>query len=109
VAAPEILQHLGRLSCRQMPDGGWQHKFDRNIYAQQRVMDPYAYWERVKMPAMLMKAALSVRVTKEIAAEAKKRCPQMELVEVPDCHHHITIDNPAGYVRAVKVFLAKHA
>src|SRR5689334_3412933 len=73
VAAAEILQHLGRLSCRQMPDGGWQHKFDRNIYAQQRVMDPYAYWERVKVPAMLMKAALSARVTKEIVAEARKR------------------------------------
>ena len=35
-------------------------------------------------------------------------CPQVELAEVPDSDHHVTLDSTAGFVHAVNAFLAKH-
>jgi len=37
----------------------------------------------------------------------KARCPQVQLTEVPNCDHHVTLDNPTGFVSAVKSFLTK--
>jgi pimeloyl-ACP methyl ester carboxylesterase len=37
----------------------------------------------------------------------KARAPQVELATVPESDHHATLDNPAGFVEAVRPFLAK--
>jgi pimeloyl-ACP methyl ester carboxylesterase len=37
----------------------------------------------------------------------KKRAPQAELVEVAGSDHHVTLDNPEGFVNAVKPWLAR--
>jgi pimeloyl-ACP methyl ester carboxylesterase len=52
-----------------------------------------------------VKAARSQRITPQVYAEVKSRCPQVEMVEVPDADHHVTLDNPQGFVRAVRPFL----
>jgi pimeloyl-ACP methyl ester carboxylesterase len=43
-----------------------------------------------------------------VFAEVKARCPQVELAEVTGADHHVTLDNPAGFVRAVRAFLARN-
>jgi pimeloyl-ACP methyl ester carboxylesterase len=109
VAAPEILQHLARHSCKQTPEGTWRHKFDRKVYAEHRPVDCAACWGRVRIPAMLMKAALSERVTPQIKAEVKARCPHAEHIEIPNSYHHVTLDNPPAFNAAIKAFLARNS
>lgn len=107
-AAPGILSHLARNSARQYPDGSWRHKFDRNVYATRETTDGLPHWNHIRIPALLVKAERSQRISPQVFAEVKARCPQVELVEVPGADHHVTLDNPSGFVRAVKAFLARN-
>jgi pimeloyl-ACP methyl ester carboxylesterase len=94
LAPAEVVRHIAGFSARQFPDGSWRHKFDRRVYATREGMDGMPLWDRVKVPALLVKGGRSARITPELA-------------EVADSDHHVTLDNPAGFIAAVRPFLAK--
>jgi len=104
-AAPEILRYLAERSGRQGPDGRWRHKFDRNVYSKRVFLDIPPLWNRIGIPALLVKGGRSDRITPAIVADAKSRCPHVELSEVPGADHHVTLDNPDGFVAAVNAWL----
>jgi pimeloyl-ACP methyl ester carboxylesterase len=106
-AAPEIIRHMAERGGRQLPDGSWTHKFDRNVYAQRNSFDGIPYWSQITVPTLLVKGGRSNRVSRELFAEAKARCPYLELAEVPHSDHHVFLDNPPGFARAVRAFLAR--
>ncbi len=106
-AVPEIIRYLAERGGRQGADGRWRHKFDRNVYSGRELLDIAPHWDRVTIPALLVKGGLSNRVTPDIYADIKARAPQVELVEVPESEHHVTLDNPDGFVEVVRAFLAK--
>ena len=109
LAGPEVVRHIAEHSVRQFPDGGWRYKFDRNVYAVREKIDGLPFWERIKVPALLVKAQRSPRISPQVYAEVKAICPQVELAEVPDSDHHVTLDNPAGFTQPVKAFLERNA
>ena len=104
-AAPEILRYLAERSGRQGPDGRWRHKFDRNVYSRRVLLDIPPHWNQIGVPALLVKGGRSERITPAIVADAKSRCPQVDLVEVPGADHHVTLDNPGGFVDTVSAWL----
>ncbi|HET9663273.1 MAG TPA: alpha/beta hydrolase [Burkholderiales bacterium] len=106
--ATAILHHVARNSGRRTETGGWRHKFDRNVYAQRPELDGIPYWSSIGIPALLVKGAMSERISPQIASQIRARCPHAELVEVPHSDHHVTLDNPAGFVAAVRDFLQRH-
>ena len=106
-AAPGIIRHLARNSARPFPDGSWRHKFDRNVYATRETTDGLPHWNRIGIPALLVKGERSPRISPQVFAEVKARCPHVELAEVPASDHHVTLDNPSCFVQAVKAFLAR--
>jgi pimeloyl-ACP methyl ester carboxylesterase len=103
----EALRHIARHSGRQFEDGRWRHKVDRRVYAHRELFDSFALWDRIGIPALLMKGGRSIRMTMEAIAEVKSRAPQVKLTIVPDADHHITLDNPAGFIRAARDFLGE--
>jgi len=107
LARPEVVRHIAGYSARQFPDGSWRHKFDRNVYATRESLDGMPFWDRIKVPALLVKGERSPRISPQILAETKARVPQIEFAEVADSDHHVTLDNPSGFVRAVTPFLTK--
>ena len=106
-AVPEIIRYLAERGGRQGPDGRWRHKFDRNVYSKREFLDIPPHWDRIKVPALLVKGGLSERITPEIYADIKARAPQVELAEVPGAEHHVTLDNPRGFVEVLRAFLAR--
>ncbi len=106
-AAPEVIRHMALQSGREHADGRWRHKFDRSVYAMFERADGLPLWERVKIPALLVKGSLSKRIDAKMVGEVRARAPQVEVVEVADADHHVTLDNPRGFVEAVRGFLAK--
>jgi len=106
LAAPEVVRHIASHSVRQFPDG-WRYKFDRSVYALREKMDGLPCWERIKVPALLVRGAQSQRITPEIVAAVRARAPQVELAEVAASDHHVTLDNPRGFVDALRPFLAR--
>ncbi len=106
-AAPEIVRHLAMNSGRPFTesDGRWRYKFDRNVYAMRERMDSYPYWSNIKIPALLMKGGRSARITPEVIAGVQSNAPHVRVAEVPDADHHVTLDNPQGFITATKAFL----
>jgi pimeloyl-ACP methyl ester carboxylesterase len=62
-------------------------------------------WEKVKVPALVIRGEHSTRFTPEQLAEIRVRAPQVQMVEVAASDHHITLDNPQGFVDVVQTFL----
>ena len=106
LAPQEVVRHIAGFSARQFPDGSWRHKFDRRVYGTRESLDGLPFWERVKVPALLVKGGNSARISPEIFAQVKARAPQVQLAEVSGADHHVTLDDPVGFVKAVKPFLA---
>jgi pimeloyl-ACP methyl ester carboxylesterase len=106
-AAPEIIRHLADHGGRQLPDGSWTHKFDRNVYAQRNSFDGIMHCSKITIPTLLVKGGRSPRVTPQLTTEAQVRCPHLEVAEVPDADHHVFLDNPPGFERVVQAFLAR--
>jgi pimeloyl-ACP methyl ester carboxylesterase len=105
-AAPEILRHVARSSGRRFDDGLWRHKVDRKVYADRELVDSFPLWNKIKVPTLLMKGAQSLRMSPEIIAEVRSRAPQIQVAEVPNADHHVMLDNPEGFIRAAREFLA---
>jgi pimeloyl-ACP methyl ester carboxylesterase len=103
-----ILQHVAKNSARRTESGGWRHKFDRNVYAQRPELDGIPYWSNIKIPALLVKGQKSERISPQVASQIRARCPHVELAEIAESDHHVTLDNPAAFVSAVQDFLSRH-
>ncbi len=106
-ATPDMVKHLALHSARQFDDGRWRNKVDRNVYATRVGKDLTPYWGGIKIPALLMKGDRSHRVSPDIIANVKALAPQVEVAQVAGCDHHVTLDNPAGFVAATKKYLNK--
>ena len=107
MAAPEILRHIAHHSGRRFDDGRWRHKVDRKVYVSREMVDGFGQWDHIKIPALLIKAEHGARVTPQVIAELQSRAPQLQVATVPGADHHVTLDNPAGFIRVVREFLAK--
>ncbi len=107
MAAPEVIKHVAHWSGRQYDDGRWRHKVDRRVYATRTIVDSYGCWSKIKIPSLLMKADRSGRITPEAIAEVKSRSPQVSVDEVVNSEHHITLDNPSGFIESARKFLNK--
>jgi pimeloyl-ACP methyl ester carboxylesterase len=107
VAAPEVVHHIGAKSGREQPDGTWRLKFDRTVYATREDHDGRPHWNDIAIPALLVRGEHSDRITPEVYADARARCPQLELATVAGAYHHVMLDNPAGFVAALRPFLAR--
>ena len=106
-AAPEVLRHIAQCSGRQFEDGRWRHKVDRRVYANREMVDSFPLWNKIRIPALLMKGERSQRINPATITDVKSRAPQVQVAEVANSDHHITLDNPAGFIRAANEFINK--
>ena len=105
IAAPEIIRHMALNSGRENSDGRWQHKADRRVYANSQQIAGVPLWEKIKIPALVIKGSLSTRFGPEEMVRIRANAPQVQWAEVPDSSHHITLDNPHGLAEVVQAFL----
>jgi len=107
-ARPEVTRHMAASSCRQFEDGQWRNKFDRNVYARRHPIDGYAYWTKVwdaKIPALVIAGGNSNRIAPEVRAKLFAAHPEVTVTTVENAGHHVTLDNPAGYIDALATYL----
>ena len=107
LAAPEVIQRMALYSGRQNADGTWQHKADRGVYANFAQLAGVPLWNNVKIPALVIKGEHSTRYSPAAVAEIRANAPQVQNAEVPASDHHITLDNPEGFVAVLKAFLER--
>jgi pimeloyl-ACP methyl ester carboxylesterase len=106
-ASPGVVRHVASHSVREAEDGTWTYKFDRDVYATRVSVDNMPYWDKIRIPTLLVRGGNSPRITPEIYEAVRARAPQVEMAEVPSSEHHVTLDNPTRFVEVVKHFLEK--
>ena len=107
LTAPDVVHRMAMHSGRRDADGQWRHKADRRVYANFSQIAGVPLWEKIRIPALAIRSEDSRRFATEVLAEIRARAPQVQTAEVPASDHHIMLDNPQGFVDAVRKFLAQ--
>ena len=65
----------------------------------------WPHLSKISAPTLLLRAEWRPVLPPEMADAVRKLIPNVRFAEVPRAYHHVTLDNPAGFVEAVSPFL----
>jgi pimeloyl-ACP methyl ester carboxylesterase len=103
-ADPVLLEHLGRAGLVQA-NGGWRFRFDPACYAARRPVDAWPLLARIAAPTLVVRGEHSPIMTRDIADRMRAIIPDASVVEIPGAHHHLVLDAPEAFARALAAFL----
>lgn len=100
-----IIDYIARMSVHET-DEGWTWKFDPNIFG--RTLDSLRdQLASVKCRVALFTGEKSVVVPPDTAAYMYELMGRVSpVIEIPDAHHHLTLDQPLAFVAALRTLLA---
>lgn len=104
VADPRLLEHLARMGITQR-GGRFLYRFDPACNGRRRPTDGWALLDRITAPTLLVRGEHSLILPREMAADMLARLPHARLVEIPGTYHHLVLDAPAAFARALEDFL----
>ena len=104
VAAPELLAHVARAGIVER-EGGWSFRFDPSANGARAPHDMWPHLSKITAPTLIVRAGNSPGLTPEMAERMCGLIPDVRLVEVPDAYHHVTLDQPERFVRALEGFV----
>lgn len=98
-----ITDFIAGTSIRQV-DGGWTWKFDFAVMGMRRFGEPYhEELKALKCRSALIYGATSAVVSRRtVAYMSKVMGPQAPVVEIPEAHHHVMLDQPLAFVAALR-------
>jgi pimeloyl-ACP methyl ester carboxylesterase len=98
-----------RWNARQREDGQWTWKYDPAL-RQRRSPEFERVWaalHSVRCPTLFVSAGENSHVTPEALGQLRT-LSNVSVVEVPDAAHNVMGDNPVGFSREIRAFLASH-
>ncbi len=104
-AAPAVLEHVAGCGIRQLADGQWTLKFDREAMAPNAPRDLAPLLAALHRPVLLVRGAHSALLSATAMAALQASAPHARAAEIPDAHHHVMLDNPIAFTRVVRAFL----
>ncbi len=99
-----LLDYLAHQGARQGPDGSYSFKYDRRALAFP-VPDPYRFAAEVQIPTLVINGQLSELVTANQADGVSKALQRGKHLEIVGAGHHVFLDRPHEFSRAVYDFL----
>lgn len=106
--APQLLSNIAEHSIQRTTEGRYTMKFDRESFLGSDGLDVAAAIESVRVPVLLVRAEHSRIMTVEPASNACRANPLVELVTIPNAHHHIPLQAPGPLARVIEQFVAAH-
>jgi len=104
-ADPALLAHMGAAGVVER-DGAWVYRFDPASNAERRPVDAWTLLDRITAPTLIARGELSPVLPRDMADKLRSAIRGASLVEIPASYHHVTLDNPAGFVLELGRFLA---
>ena len=101
-----ILRHVARNSLHQVASG-WTWKFDPRVFVRFSLKPMSDYLADTRCRVAILRAEFSPLVppeTSEYMYELLDR--NAPIVEIPQAHHHLTLDQPLAFVSALRALLA---
>ena len=106
VADARLLAHLAREGITER-EGRFLYRFDPACNGRRRPTDGWALLERITAPTLLVRGEHSPILPREMAADMLARLPRARLVEIPGTYHHLVLDAPLAFARALDEFLSQ--
>ena len=104
VAEPALLAHLARKSVAWR-DGAVSLRFDPACYAAREPVDGWPLLSKITAPTLVVRGERSPILPRPMADRLRAEIPGARLVEVPDAFHHLVLDRPEAFARALRDFL----
>lgn len=105
-------RHRTLSNLKKTADGRWTWRYDPANFTQNRSRasqpDPETTWvslRNITCPTLVIRGALSDLLSPAAAERMAATIPDCRLVEVPDAGHSVPLENPKGFVAAVRTFL----
>jgi len=101
-----ITDFIARTSIRETDDS-WTWKFDFMVMGSRRFGEPY----RAELKALKGRAALihgdksAIVSPRTVAYMSRLMGPEAPVVEIPEAHHHVMLDQPLAFVAALRAIL----
>jgi pimeloyl-ACP methyl ester carboxylesterase len=105
-ADPALLAHLARegLAAR---DGGFKYRFDPACYGSREPVDNWPLLPRITAPTLVVRGEHSPVLPRDMAERMLGALPRASLVEIPGAYHHLVLDAPDAFNRALDDFLTR--
>jgi esterase len=103
-ADPALLAHLGRAGVVER-DGRWFYRFDPASNGSRQPVDAWGLLDRITAPTLIVRGELSRNLSPEVVGKLRSAIPGAAFAEISGSYHHLVLDNPAGFVRALEAFL----
>jgi pimeloyl-ACP methyl ester carboxylesterase len=101
-----IVEHVARHSLHRVA-GGWTWKFDPQVFVRVSLTPMSHYLASARCRVAVFRAELSDLVPPEIGAYMYDLLDRnAPIVEIPQAHHHLTLDQPLAFIAAVRAILA---
>ncbi|MBI3782171.1 MAG: alpha/beta hydrolase [Deltaproteobacteria bacterium] len=104
-ATRDVIEQMGTWALRENSNGRWVLKFDRAALGQLEPVDLLPALAALDVPMCLVRGQHSTVLTHERVSAILTQLPQARLVEIADAHHHVMLDNPTAFTRAVGAFI----
>jgi pimeloyl-ACP methyl ester carboxylesterase len=104
--APEVMAEVARHSVRQLDDGRYTMKFDRESFHGGDGIDVEAALAQVKIPALLIRGGLSRIMTLAAAERAIASNSLISLEVIEGAHHHLPLECPRELAAIICRFVA---
>ena len=101
-----LLEHIARHSLRRTEEG-WTWKFDPRVFLRARKGSLRDYLAKVGCRVALMRGEFSVIVPPETGQYMYELLQRnAPVVEIPQAHHHLILDQPLAFIAALRALLA---
>src|SRR5262249_48099867 len=104
IADPALLDHLGRQGIVER-DGAFVYRFDPNANGVRQPVDNWPNLERITAPTLLVRGEHSPVLPPPMAQKILGLIPRVRMVEIPGAYHHLVLDAPGPFTRALRDFL----
>lgn len=104
VADPALLAHLARVGIIQR-HGAWTYRFDPDSNRHRSPTDTWALLGQIAARTLVVRGELSPVLPRDLAEQVLAKVPDATLVEIVGAYHHLVLDAPEAFVRALDGFL----
>src|SRR5258705_495957 len=98
------LDHLGREGIAER-EGRFLYRFDPLTSGERQPVDVWPLLERITAPTLVVRGEHSPILPVPMAQDILKRVPRVRLVEIAGAYHHLVLDAPGPFTRALDEFL----
>ncbi|HYB91546.1 MAG TPA: alpha/beta hydrolase [Candidatus Binataceae bacterium] len=103
---PETLLEIAEKSFARTDEGRFTLKFDRESFYRGDGIQVMDALRQVRIPTLLVRAGRSRIMNADGARAATESNPRIQLVTIPDAHHHVLLEKPAALARVIEDFIA---